>query len=118
MHNPKSILENKTHKLLWDFEIQTDHLILGRRSDLIIINKKKKKRTCRIEDFAVPVDHKVKLKEYEKRDKYLDLACDSRKQWNIKVMIIPIVICTLGTVTKGLVQGQEGLEIRRRVGTI
>ena len=25
-------------------------------------------------DFAVPADHKVKLKESEKRDKYLDLA--------------------------------------------
>ena len=29
------------HKLLWDFEIQTDHLISARRPDLIIINKKK-----------------------------------------------------------------------------
>ena len=27
MHNPKSILENEMHKLLWDFEIQIDHLI-------------------------------------------------------------------------------------------
>ena len=25
-------------------------------------------------DFAVPVDHKVKIKENEKIDKYLDLA--------------------------------------------
>ena len=27
MHNPASVLENDTHKLLWDFNIQTDHLI-------------------------------------------------------------------------------------------
>ena len=39
MHNPKSIL-NETHKLLWDFEIQMDHLISARRPDVIIINKK------------------------------------------------------------------------------
>ena len=51
MHNPASVLENGTHKLLWDFDIQTDHLISTRRSDLIISNnnnnnkkKKKKKR--------------------------------------------------------------------------
>ena len=44
--------------------------------DLIIINKKKKKRTCKIVDFAVPADHRVKLKESEKKDKYLDLAKD------------------------------------------
>ena len=40
MHNPASILENDTHKLLWDFDIQTDHLISARRSDLLVINKK------------------------------------------------------------------------------
>ena len=35
MHNPASVLENETHKLCWDFEIQTDHLISARRPDLI-----------------------------------------------------------------------------------
>ena len=29
--------------------------------------------------FAVPVDHRVKLKESEKRDKYLDLARELKK---------------------------------------
>ena len=40
-----------------------DHLISARRPDLIIIYKKK--RTSRIVDFAVPADHRVKLKERE-----------------------------------------------------
>ena len=44
MHNLTPVLENPTHKLLWDFNIQTDHLIPARKPDLIIINKKKKKR--------------------------------------------------------------------------
>ena len=44
MHIPAPILENDTHKLLWDFDIQTDHLISARRPDLIIINHKKKKK--------------------------------------------------------------------------
>ncbi len=61
MHKPAPVLENDTHKLLWDFEIHTDHLVSARRPDLIIINKKK--RTCKIVDFAVPVDHRIKLKE-------------------------------------------------------
>ena len=43
MHNPAPILENDTHKLLWDFNIQTDHLIPARRPDLIKKKKKKKK---------------------------------------------------------------------------
>ena len=78
MHNPASVLENDTHKLLWEFDIQTDHIISARRPDLIIINKKK--RTCNIVDFAVPADHRIKLKENEKRDKYLDLARELKKQ--------------------------------------
>ena len=41
IHNTKFVLENETHKLLWDFEIQTDHLISTRRIDQVIINKKR-----------------------------------------------------------------------------
>ena len=49
MHNPAPILKNNTHKLLWDFDIQTDHRISVRRPDLIIINNKKEKlQNCRI----------------------------------------------------------------------
>ena len=44
MHNPVPVQENDTHKLQWDFNIPTDPLIPARRPDLIIINKKKKKR--------------------------------------------------------------------------
>ena len=41
MHNPTSVLENDTHKLIWDFDIQTDHLISARRPNLILINKRR-----------------------------------------------------------------------------
>ena len=54
MHNPASGLENDTHKLLWDFNIQTDHSIAARRPDLLIINNNKKKRNCKIVDCVVP----------------------------------------------------------------
>ena len=62
--------------------------------------------------FAVPMDNRVKLKESEKKDKYLDLARELKKQWNMKVTIIPRVIGALGTVTKGLIKGLEDLEIK------
>ena len=48
MHNPASVLDNNTHKLQWDFVIQTDHLISARRPDLIIINKKENLQNCRL----------------------------------------------------------------------
>ena len=34
--------ENETYKILWDFEVQTDHLISVRQLDLKIVKKKKK----------------------------------------------------------------------------
>ena len=66
------VQENVTHKLLWDFAIQTDHFISAWRPDLIIINKKKP--TCKIVDFAILADHRVKLKESDKENEYLDLS--------------------------------------------
>ena len=116
MHNPAPVLENAMHKLLWDFNIQNGSPNPGQKQDLIIINKKK--RTCKIVDFAVPADHKIKLKECEKKDKYLDLARELKKLWNMQVTIIPIVIGAFETVTKGLLKGQEDLEVGRRVETI
>ena len=41
MLNPAPVLENDTHKLLKDFNIQMDHLIPARRPDLIIIKKRR-----------------------------------------------------------------------------
>ena len=60
------------------------------------------------------MDHRIKLKEYEKKDKYLDLARELKKLWNMKVTIVPIVMGAFGTVTKGL----EDLEVGGWVETI
>ena len=69
--------------------------------------------------FVVPADHRVKVKESEKEDKYLDLARELKKKlWNIKVTLIPVVIGALGKITKGLIKGLVELEIRERVETI
>ena len=116
MHNPAPVLENDLHKLLLDFNIQTDHLIPARRPDPIIINKRK--RICKIVDFAAPANHRINLKESEKKDKYLDLARELKKLWNMKVTIVPIVIGALGTITKRLLKGLKDLEVGGRVETI
>ena len=118
MHNPASVWENNAYKLKRDFDIHNDHLISARRPDRIIINNNKKKRTCKIVDFAVPTDHRIKMKECEKKDKYLDLARELKKLWNMQMTIIPIVIGAFGTETKGLQKGLEDLEVGRRVETI
>ena len=58
------------------------------------------------------------MKECEQKNKYLDLARELKKLWNMKVTIVPIVIGALGTITKGLLKGLEDLEIGGRVETI
>ena len=80
--------------------------------------QKKKKRTGKIFDFAVPADHRIKLKECEKRDKYLDLARELKKLCDMQVTIIPIVIGASGTVTKRLLKRLEDLEVGGWVKTI
>ena len=55
------------HKIIWDFEIQTDHLYLDqttRPSD-----SQQNLRTCWMADFGVLADLRVKLKESKKKDK-------------------------------------------------
>ena len=69
-------------------------------------------------DLAVPAYHRVKLKENEKNDKYLDLARELKKLLNMKVTFIPIVIGAFGSVTKGLLKGLKDLKMRKGEGTI
>ena len=41
MHNTEPILDNETHKILSDFDIQTDQLASAKRPEQGIVNKKK-----------------------------------------------------------------------------
>ena len=69
MHNPAPVLEDPTHKILWDFVRQLDHLLSARRPDLIIISNKKRvfeKLSTLL--FRLTAE---KNEECEKKDKYL-----------------------------------------------
>ena len=56
-HVPERVLENENYKLLWDFSIRTDHNIVARRPDLVLVDKSKK--SCHITDVAIPEDSGV-----------------------------------------------------------
>ena len=111
VHNTVTVLENNT---LW----RTDRSPNLGQKPRPYNNNNNKRRICKIIDFAVPVDHKIKLKECEKKDKYLDLARELKNLWNMKVMIVLIVIGVFGTVSKWLLKGLEELDVGRRVKTI
>ena len=61
MYKSESVFEHDTHKILGDFEIQTSQKT---RPSIDWQEKNKNERTCRV-DFAVTVDHRVKIDESE-----------------------------------------------------
>ena len=70
-------------------------------------DQQQKKKICKIVEFAVPADHRIKLKEIST----LTLLENWKKIRNMKVTIVPIVIGAFGTVSKWLLKGLEDLEI-------
>ena len=66
MHKVKSTLENETHKILWDFEIQMDKKIQARRSVIALVRKKKiiSNLVC----FTISAISRVKIKEIKRRE--------------------------------------------------
>ena len=105
MHNPAAVHTNGSPNL-------------GQKTRPYSYKQQQKKRPCKIVDFAVPADHRINLKESEKKGKYLNLAKELKKLWNMKVTIMTIVFGAFCTVTKGLLKGLEDLEVEGRVGTI
>ena len=78
MYKPELVLENETHKTASDFEIQTGHVILTRRSDLVLTNKKE--RTRRLMDFVITAVCRINIKEGGKINKYLDIVRKVKKK--------------------------------------
>ena len=71
----KKVTENDKAKVLWDFNIQTDHVIQACRPD--IVAKDKELDHTWIIDIPVPGDARVEDKE--KVEKYQDLEREVRR---------------------------------------
>ena len=69
-------------------------------------------------EFVVVADHRVKTKENETKDKYLDFAWELRKLLNMRVRVILVVIGMLISIPKGFVRGLEEFEVGGRIETI
>ena len=95
-HVAEKVTENNKAKVLWDFTIQTDHVIEARRPDIVVLDKELDH--VWVIDIAVPGDGRVEEKEKEKREKYQDLAREIRKLWKTSVNVIPVVVGALGAV--------------------
>ena len=108
MHNPAPVLEIDTHKLLWDFDIHTDHQISARKTRPN--NNQQQKR-----EFTKFWPQNKTEKNVKRRLSISTLQENWKKISNMKVTIIPILIGAFGTVTKGLLKGLEDSEVGSRV---
>ena len=112
-HQPEAVIENDSCKILWDFTVQADHFLIARRADMISIDKEHNK--CQIIDFAIPYDTRVDDKEIEMIEKYLDLATELKKVWNMKVTVVPLIVGALGTPAKALEKRLKSIDIETKI---
>ena len=88
----------------------TDQQLNHNRPDIVIHDKEKNE--CKIIDVSRSFDGRVIEREEEKREKYEDLRREVAKLWNVrKVVIIPIIIGALGTLSKNFKRYVEQLEM-------
>ena len=112
-HQPEVIIENDSCKILWGFTVQTDHYITARRPDMIFIDNKH--HECQIIDFGIPYDTRVHDKEVEKIEKYLDLVRKLKKVWNMKVIVVSLVVGALSTPAKELEKRLKTIGIETKI---
>ena len=112
-HIQDSGWENEKSKILWDFRIQTDQLINHNRFDIVFYDKEKNE--CKIIDVSSSFDGRVtdkrrgekgKIRGFQKRDGKVK-GCQER------VVIIPILIGSLGTLGKNFKRYVKGPEVRQ-----
>ena len=104
---------NDDYRILWDFSIETDHIIEARRPDMIVEDRRNSHG--KMIDFAVPYDNRVDNKEAEKIEKYQDLAREVKRLWKTQVKIIPVVVGALGTTPRLLPKRLKDIGIETRI---
>jgi hypothetical protein len=102
--------------VLCNQEVQTDREVLGNRPDLIMKNKKDK--ICLLIDVAIPSDRNLVNKEAEKKLKYKNLSIEIQRMWNMKCLVIPVVIGATGIVTKGLTKYLETIPGKHSIDSL
>ena len=116
-HRAEKVLENDDVKLLWDFHVQSDHVIEHCRPDLLLVKKKSKEAI--IIDIAVPGDVRITDKEQDKILKYQDLKREIKTVWQLrKVSVVPIVIGALGAVTPNFRRYLDSVSCKLRVSNL
>ena len=83
-----------------DDDDETDRTIPNNKPDIII--RDNKEGTCMLTDVEISGDRNVIKKVAEKIVKYKDLTTETRRMWNVKTNVMPVIIGATLTVSKSL----------------
>jgi hypothetical protein len=99
-HVPKLVVTTQGGKvtILWNQQVHSDRTIPSNKPDIII--RSNEKGTCMLTDVAISGNRNVIKKEAEKIFKYKDLTIEIQRMWNVKAMVIPVIIGATGTISK------------------
>lgn len=101
--------DDKKIEIWWDRSIETTQRMDHNRPDVVVLDHTKKAWT--LIDFSVPWDKNVILKEDEKLDHYSPLAREIRRMHHVTTKVVPLVIGSLGVVSKRFEGYMKELEI-------
>ena len=110
-HPPSTVVESPGVKVLWDFNIYTDHILTAQYPDIVTIDKHQK--AVQDVDIAVPSDCNVTMKESKKIEKYKHLSVELSSLWKMKCEVISIVVGGLGCVPARMEVYLQKLVIRQ-----
>ena len=103
----QSVSESSHIKLLWGFNVYTDHVLSVQCLDIVVVNKEI--ASVQIIDVAVPADCNVTSRRL-KSGKYRNLSIEL-SLWKMKYEITPIVVGCLGCVTHVLKSNLKKLSV-------
>ena len=106
--------EDGNIEVWWDQKVITPTEFDANRPDMVVIDKSNKKWW--MIDFSVPYDPNVVSKEKEKIDKYKDLAAEVARMHKVSVEVVPIIVGSLGVVTKDLTRWLDRIGVGDVVG--
>ena len=83
------MVENKQVKILGDFQIQTEELVMANQPELVLVDKHHK--TAVVIDVVIPSDSNIRKKEHEKLEKYQGLKEELEKMWVVKAAVVIVL---------------------------
>ena len=83
---------------------------------MVVVDKKR--RTCKIIDFRVSGDSRFEEREKEKIEKYQDQRMKLQKIWNVRLMIISLVLASLGAIPKQFGNRLKEIGVTAEIGQV